>query len=136
MEFERNFDDNVYSNVDDGSVFPLFIRYSEKTIDFNNKINGANFEDMIAQIKGIHDCYFIHRRQKAKDGKLFEELAVKVDDLNYSFTAKLARDGYSLQNPLLSEKNIVLPESNEYVKKKCDIKFVDQNLKLLVTAAI
>lgn len=127
MEFERNFDDNVYSNVDDGSVFPLFIRYSEKTIDFNNKINGANFEDMIAQIKGIHDCYFIHRRQKAKDGKLFEELAVKVDDLNYSFTAKLARDGYSLQNPLLSEKNIVLPESNEYVKKKCDIKFVDQN---------
>lgn len=127
MEFERNFDDNVYSNVDDGSVFPLFIRYSEKTIDFNNKINGANFEDMIAQIKGIHDCYFIHRRQKAKDGKLFEELAVKVDDLNYSFTAKLARDGYSLQNPLLSEKNIVLPESNEYVKKKCDIKFVDLN---------
>ncbi len=126
MEFERNFDDNVYSNVDDGSVFPLFIRYSEKTIDFNNKINGANFEDMIAQIKGIHDCYFIHRRQKAKDGKLFEELAVKVDNLNYSFTAKLARDGYSLQNPLLSEKNIVLPESNEYVKKKCDIKFVDQ----------
>lgn len=127
MEFERNFDDNVYSNVDDGSVFPLFIRYSEKTIDFNNTINGANFEDMIAQIKGIHDCYFIHRRQKAKDGKLFEELAVKVDNLNYSFTAKLARDGYSLQNPLLSEKNIVLPESNEYVKKKCDIKFVDQN---------
>ena len=127
MEFERNFDVNVYSNVDDGSVFPLFIRYSEKTIDFNNKINGADFEDMIAQIKGIHDCYFIHRRQKAKDGKLFEELAVKVDNLNYSFTAKLARDGYSLQNPLLSEKNIVLPESNEYVKKKCDIKFVDQN---------
>ena len=127
MEFERNFDVNVYSNVDDGSVIPLFIRYSEKTIDFNNKINGADFEDMIAQIKGIHDCYFIHRRQKAKDGKLFEELAVKVDNLNYSFTAKLARDGYSLQNPLLSEKNIVLPESNEYVKKKCDIKFVDQN---------
>lgn len=127
MEFERNFDVNVYSNVDDGSVFPLFIRYSEKTIDFNNKINGTDFEDMIAQIKGIHDCYFIHRRQKAKDGKLFEELAVKVDNLNYSFTAKLARDGYSLQNPLLSEKNIVLPESNEYVKKKCDIKFVDQN---------
>lgn len=127
MEFERNFDVNVYSNVDDGYVFPLFIRYSEKTIDFNNKINGADFEDMIAQIKGIHDCYFIHRRQKAKDGKLFEELAVKVDNLNYSFTAKLARDGYSLQNPLLSEKNIVLPESNEYVKKKCDIKFVDQN---------
>lgn len=127
MEFERNFDDNVYSNVDDGSVFPLFIRYSEKTIDFNNKINGTNFEEMISQIKGIHDCYFIHRRQKAKDGKLFEELAVKVDDLNCSFTAKLDRHGYSLCNPLLSEKNIVLPEANEYAKKKCDIKFVDQN---------
>ena len=26
MELERTFDDNVYSNVDDGSVFPLFVR--------------------------------------------------------------------------------------------------------------
>ena len=24
MELERTFDENVYSNVDDGSVFPLF----------------------------------------------------------------------------------------------------------------
>jgi AraC-like DNA-binding protein len=39
----------------------------------------------------------------------------------------LARDGFSLINPVLSEKNIVLPEENEYSKRKCEIKFVDQN---------
>ena len=33
MELERTFDENVYSNVDDGSVFPLFVRYSEKNVD-------------------------------------------------------------------------------------------------------
>lgn len=51
MELERTFDENVYSNVDDGSVFPLFVRYSEKNVDFNNKNNSTSFEDMVAQIK-------------------------------------------------------------------------------------
>ena len=37
MELERTFDENIYSNVDDGSVFPLFVRYSEKNVDFNNQ---------------------------------------------------------------------------------------------------
>ena len=46
MELERTFDENVYSNVDDGSVFPLFVRYSEKNVDFNNKNNSTSFEDM------------------------------------------------------------------------------------------
>ena len=127
MELERTFDDNVYSNVDDGSVFPLFVRYSEKNVDFNNKNNSTSFEDMVAQIKGVHECCFIHRRQKNRDGKLLDELAVKIDEINISLTAKFARDGFSLINPVLSEKNIVLPEENEYSKRKCEIKFVDQN---------
>ena len=66
MDIERTFDDNVYTNVDDDSVFPLFVRYSEKCVNFNNKNNAANFEDMVAQIKGVHECCFIHRRQKKK----------------------------------------------------------------------
>ena len=127
MELERTFDENVYSNVDDGSVFPLFVRYSEKNVDFNNKNNSTSFEDMVAQIKGVHECCFIHRRQKNRDGKLLDELAIKIDEINISLTAKLARDGFSLFNPVLSEKNIVLPEENEYSKRKCEIKFVDQN---------
>lgn len=93
MELERTFDENVYSNVDDGSVFPLFVRYSEKNVDFNNKNNSTSFEDMVAQIKGVHECCFIHRRQKNRDGKLLDELAIKIDEINISLTAKLARDG-------------------------------------------
>lgn len=82
---------------------------------------------MVAQIKGVHECCFIHRHQKTKDGKLLDELAVKIDEINFSLTAKVARDGFSLINPLLSEKNIVLPEENEFIKRRCEIKFVDQN---------
>ena len=82
MELERTFDENVYSNVDDGSVFPLFVRYSEKNVDFNNKNNSTSFEDMVAQIKGVHECCFIHRRQKNRDGKLLDELAIKIDEIS------------------------------------------------------
>lgn len=127
MDIERTFDDNVYTNVDDDSVFPLFVRYSEKCVNFNNKNNAANFDDMVAQIKGVHECCFIHRHQKTKEGKLLDELAVKIDEINFSLTAKVARDGVTLFNPLLSEKNIVLPEENEFIKRRCEIKFVDQN---------
>lgn len=122
MEIERTSTDNIYTNVDEGSVFPLFVRYSDK-----NRNNTVGFEEIIAQIKGIHECCFIHRRQKNNDGKIQDELAVKIDELNYSFTAKLARGGFSLFNPVLQEKNIVLPEENEYSRRKCDIKFVDKN---------
>lgn len=127
MELERTFSDPIYRNVDDGSVFPLFVRYSDKNVDFNNRNNSLPFEEIISQIKGIHECYFIHRRQKNREGKLLDELAVKIDEINYSFTAKVARDGFSLINPVLSEKNIVLPEENEFSTRKCDIQFVDQN---------
>ena len=30
MEIERTSTDNIYTNVDEGSVFPLFVRYSDK----------------------------------------------------------------------------------------------------------
>lgn len=69
MELERTFDENVYSNVDDGSVFPLFVRYSEKNVDFNNKNNSTSFEDMVAQIKGVQSvALFI-------DGKKIETVS-------------------------------------------------------------
>lgn len=127
MEIERTFTNNTYTDVDEGSIFPLFVRYSDKNVEFNNRNNAVDFEEIVAQIKGTHDCCFIHRRQKSREGKLLDELAIKIDELNYSFTAKIARDGFSLINPVLSEKNIVLPEENEYSRRKCDIKFVDQN---------
>ena len=49
----------------------------KKNVDFNNKNNSTSFEDMVAQIKGVHECCFIHRRQKNRDGKLLDELAIK-----------------------------------------------------------
>lgn len=127
MELERTFSENVYSNIDDDSIFPLFVRYSEKNVEFNNKNNTTSFDNIVAQIKGVHECYFIHREQQTRDGRLLDELAIKIDEINFSLTAKLARDEFSLINPVLSEKNIVLPEENEYLKRKCEIKFVDQN---------
>ena len=125
MEIERSFEGNVYSNVDDGSIFPLFVRYSDKNIEYNNQNNTKNFEEMIAQMAGIHECCFIHRRKKNREGCPLDEFAIKIDESNYSLTARPARDGYSLIYPILSEKNIVLPEENEFLKKKCEIKFVD-----------
>ena len=127
MELERTFDESIYSNIENDSVFPLFVRYSEKSVAYNNKNNTTNFHEMVAHIKGVHECCFIHRREKNKNDKLLDKLAVKIDNINFSLTAELARDRFSLNNPVLSEKNIVLPEENEYSKKKCEIKFVDQN---------
>lgn len=115
---------NIYNNMGDGEVLPLFIRYSNKDTDFHKEAI-VSFEDIIAQLSGIHTCYFIHRKQKSKT-KVYDELAIKFDDLPFCMTAKAMRDGFTLSSPRFTTKNMVLPEESEqYKMRKCDIRFVD-----------
>ena len=123
---------SIYSNIENSENIPLFVRYSEKDKD-SNKENAISFEDAMAQLSGIHECTFIHRRQKGKN-RIYEELAVKFDDICLCMTAKSWKDGVSLTSPRFSEKKIVLPEKGEYIIRTCDVKFVDlyeDSLKLI-----
>lgn len=114
---------SIYNNIENSENIPLFVRYSEKDKD-SNKENAISFEDAMAQLSGIHECTFIHRRQKGKN-RIYEELAVKFDDICLCMTAKSWKDGVSLTSPRFSEKKIVLPEKGEYIIRTCDVKFVD-----------
>ena len=93
---------SIYSNIENSENIPLFVRYSEKDKD-KNKENAISFEDAMAQLSGIHECTFIHRRQKGKD-RIYEELAIKFDDICLCMTAKSWKDGVSLTSPRFSEK--------------------------------
>lgn len=116
---------NIYSNVEDSEVLPLFIRYTVDDAKFHDKDATVSFGDTIAQLSGTHTCSFIHRRQKGRN-KVYEELAIKFDDLPYCMTAQLARDEYTLRAPHFTVKNMVLPEEkNQFVIRKCEVKFVD-----------
>lgn len=118
---------DVYSNVEDSEVLPLFVRYTNDDAKFHDKdATTVSFEDMMAQTSGTHKCYFIHRRQKGRM-KVYEELAVKFEDLPICMSVQLARDGFTFRVPHFTEKNIVLPDESEYLVRKCDIKFVDSH---------
>ena len=121
----RQSDTNIYSNVEDGEVLPLFVRYTSDDAKFHDKDATVSFEDTIAQLSGIHMCYFIHRRQKGRN-KVYEELAIKFDELPFCMTAQLARDEYTLRAPHFTIKNMVLPEEKDhFIERKCEIRFVD-----------
>ena len=121
----RQSDTNIYSNVEDGEVLPLFVRYTSDDAKFHDKDATVSFEDTIAQLSGIHTCYFIHRRQKGRN-KVYEELAIKFDELPFCMTAQLARDEYTLRAPHFTIKNMVLPEEKDhFIERKCEIRFVD-----------
>ncbi|GKI22760.1 hypothetical protein CE91St19_21620 [Odoribacter laneus] len=115
---------NIYSNVEDNEALPLFVRFTSDDVKFHNKDAVVQFEEIVAKLRGIHQCCFIHRRQKGRT-KTYEELAVKFDDLPICMTAQQARDGFTLRVPHFTEKNMVLPEEGEYIIRKCDVKFVD-----------
>ena len=84
-----------------------------------------SFEDTIAQLSGTHTCYLIHRRQKGRN-KVYEELAIKFDELPFCMTAQLARDEYTLRAPHFTVKNMVLPEEkDQFMVRKCEVRFVD-----------
>jgi len=117
---------DVYSNIDESNVFPLYIRYTQNNSDFHDKFATKPFDELVAEATGVHTCYFIHRKQKGKGGRIFEELAIKIGDLPFCVTAQSSRDEMSLREPTFSLKNMVLPEETElYQVKRCIVKFVD-----------
>ena len=121
----RQPESNIYSNVEDSEALPLFVRYTSDDAKFHDKDAQVSFEDTIAQLSGTHTCSFIHRRQKGRN-KVYEELAIKFDDLPYCMTAQLARDEYTLRAPHFTVKNMVLPEEkDQFVIRKCEVRFVD-----------
>ena len=121
----RQYESNIYSNVEDCEALPLFIRYTSDDAKFHDKDATVSFEDTIAQLSGTHTCYLIHRRQKGRN-KVYEELAIKFDELPFCMTAQLARDEYTLRAPHFTVKNMVLPEEkDQFIVRKCEVRFVD-----------
>lgn len=121
----RQHDSNIYSNVEDSEALPLFVRYTSDDAKFHDKDATVSFEDTIAQLSGTHMCYLIHRRQKGRN-KVYEELAIKFDELPFCMTAQLARDEYTIRTPHFTVKNMVLPEEkDQFIVRKCEVRFVD-----------
>lgn len=121
----RQPESNIYSNVEDSEALPLFVRYTSDDARFHDKDATVSFEDTIAQLSGTHTCYLIHRRQKGRN-KVYEELAIKFDELPFCMTAQLARDEYTLRAPHFTVKNMVLPEEkDQFMVRKCEVRFVD-----------
>lgn len=116
---------NIYSNVEDCEALPLFVRYTSDDAKFHDKDATVSFEDTIAQLSGTHTCYLIHRRQKGRN-KVYEELAIKFDELPFCMTAQLAKDECTLRAPHFTVKNMVLPEEkDQFIVRKCEVRFVD-----------
>ena len=121
----RQPESNIYSNVEDSEALPLFVRYTSDDAKFHDKDATVSFDDTIAQLSGTHTCYLIHRRQKGRN-KVYEELAIKFDELPFCMTAQLARDEYTLRAPHFTVKNMVLPEEkDQFMVRKCEVRFVD-----------
>lgn len=121
----RQSESNIYSNVEDSESLPLFVRYTSDDAKFHDKDATISFEDTIAQLSGTHTCYLIHRRQKGRN-KIYEELAIKFDEIPFCMTAQLARDEYTLRAPHFTVKNMVLPEEkDQFIVRKCEVRFVD-----------
>lgn len=121
----RQPESNIYSNVEDCEALPLFVRYTSDDAKFYDKDATISFEDTVAQLSGTHVCYLIHRRQKGRN-KVYEELAIKFDELPFCMTAQLARDECTLRAPHFTVKNMVLPEEkDQFIVRKCEVRFVD-----------
>lgn len=117
----------IYGNVQEGDILPLFIRFSQKDVEYHEEVlkSSVPFNDIVAQVSGVHQCSFIHRKQKNKS-KTYDEVAIKIGEIPFCLTAQRANDGFSLRSPHFESKNMVLPDEKEmYITKECQVIFVD-----------
>lgn len=46
---------NIYGN-NDGEVMPLFVRYTSKSRDYQNKNSEVSFDEAVSKLSGVHNC--------------------------------------------------------------------------------
>ena len=122
-QFERFAQPNLF--VEESDIAPIIIKYADFNEVRHNEKNDTLFKDAIKNYEGIHNCVFVNDGiSKGKNARA--QFLIILDDIDLSIRVQIDGSYRSFFGPtLLSEKPVIPSDENEFIRRRCDIRIVD-----------
>ena len=121
--FERFAQSNIY--VEESDIVPIIIKYSDSNEKRYNEKNVTSFKQAIKDYEGIHPCVFINDGiSKGRNAR--SQFLIVLEDNNISLRVQVDGHFRSFFGPtLLTNKPITPNDPSESIKRRCNIRIVD-----------
>ena len=122
-QFERFAQPELF--VEESDIAPIIIKYADFNEVRHNEKNDTPFKDAIKKYEGIHSCVFVNDGiSKGKNARA--QFLIILDDIDLSIRVQVDGSCRSFFGPtLLSEKPVIPSDENEFIRRRCDIRIVD-----------
>lgn len=122
-QFERFAQPDLF--VEESDIVPIIIKYADFNEVRHTEKNDTPFKDAIKNYEGIHTCIFINDGiSKGKNARA--QFLIILDDIDLSIRVQIDGSCRSFFGPtLLSEKPVIPSDDNEFIKRRCDVRIVD-----------
>lgn len=122
-QFERFAQPDLF--VEESNIAPIIIKYADFNEVRHNEKNDILFKDAIKNYEGIHNCVFVNDGiSKGKNTRA--QFLIILDDIDLSIRVQIDGSYRSFFGPtLLSEKPVIPSDENEFIRRRCDIRIVD-----------
>lgn len=123
-QFERFAQPDIF--VEESDIVPIIIKFADFNEVRHNEKNDTPFKDAIKSYEGIHTCVFVNDGiSKGKNARA--QFLIILEDVGLSIRTQIENSSRSFIGPiLLTEKPVIPSDENEFIRKRCDIRFVDK----------
>ena len=122
--FERFAQNDIF--VEESDIVPVIIKYTDFNVRHHEK-NGTAFTRAIKSYEGIHSCVFVNDGiSKWRNARA--QFLIILEDLGLSIRAQIHGSTRSFWGPtLLTDKPVIPSDENEFKRKRCEIRFIDND---------
>lgn len=122
-QFERFAQPDIF--VEDSDIVPIIIKYADFNKQRHNEHNDTPFDQAIKDYEGIHSCVFLNDGiSKGKNAR--NQFLIYLEDAGLSIRTQIANTCRSFFGPtLLTDKPVVPNDSDEFIRRRCNIRFAD-----------
>ena len=122
-QFERFAQQDLF--VEESDLVPVIIKYADFNEARHNDKNDEPFKSAIKSYEGIHTCVFVNDGiSKGKNARA--QYLIILEDVYLSIRIQIDGSCRSFFGPtLLHEKSVIPGDENEFIRRRCDIRFID-----------
>lgn len=122
-QFERFAQPDLF--VEESDIIPVIIKYADFNETRHDEKNDTPFKNAIKSYEGIHSCVFVNDGVSNGRNPRAQFLII-LEDVELSIRAQIEGSYRAFFGPtLLAEKLVIPTDESEYIRRRCDVRIVD-----------